>query len=650
MCGIVGMMNINGNLVDEVSHVKRMMDVQSHRGPDDEGMRGFCYDGFSEEIVPSAYRKRHRYDGILGFNRLSILDLSARGHQPMTDMDGQVIITFNGEIYNAFDYKRELIKEGVRFKSDTDTEVILKLYIKYGFDKMIKMLNGMFALVIVDLKCRQIWMARDRFGIKPFYYTLLNGRMIYASEIKSIIQIPEFKRQICEEGLKEFFTFRATAGASLLKNINQIQPGTYITINNGRISKDAFFDINDFVRPINKRLSFYDEKEKIEEKLEQAVKRQMVSDVKVGCQLSGGIDSSLVTYYAANRQDSQLKDAISIIFSNPNYSEEEYMDKVAEKVDLNVHKYILDDEFLLDNMYDVIWHLDTIAIHPNAFGIYKIAQNAKKHVTVLLSGEGADELMGGYSQFPGGYFVNAYFRVRSLLKMRGIDKIEKKIFRGEDNCSTFDEFAVLYTASTSNKLCKQLIPNYDRRSLINKRLNVIRNFSGSDFDRQIKYEMSIYLPELLLRQDKMSMASSIENRVPLLDNELVDAAFQIPEKMLCHWKLPIGQGGDIIRNSVSGKYILKKICADKYGYDFAFRKKSGFPIPLKDYMKAEKFRDQYYEVILKSMKEREILRAECVQKMYENIDLLRENEIDVLWRSINFEIWCELFVDDNNKR
>ena len=299
MCGIAGYLLKNSKTIESNSTIKRMLESQKHRGPDDSGIYAFDLDNkLGESVDDNLINFDCHYSGILGFNRLSIQDLSPNGHQPMSDDTGNVTIAFNGEIYNADEYRTELISEGVLFNSHTDTEVILNLYLKFGFERTVKMLNGMFAIVIVDLKKKAIYFGRDRFGIKPLYIYQNEDVFGFSSEIKSFINLDGFVPELNKEMLSEYLLFRNNINNTLFKNVINLQQGHFIKIDsNGSQELIKYFDVNDY-----DRLSLSKNRNKlplsIGEQLHRSVERQLVSDVKLGCQLSGGIDSSLITHEA----------------------------------------------------------------------------------------------------------------------------------------------------------------------------------------------------------------------------------------------------------------------------------------------------------------------------------------------------------------
>ncbi|MBN1414291.1 MAG: asparagine synthase (glutamine-hydrolyzing) [Bacteroidales bacterium] len=636
MCGITGYINLNNKPIKDTSRIIQMLKVQKHRGPDDSGIRAFSLrSGQSKELVTNVPQSiEGNFEGVLGFNRLSILDLSLNGHQPMVSPDEKVILALNGEIYNAFDYKPELKEWGYRFRSTADTEVVLALYLRYGFEGMLDRLNGMFAIVIVDLGKNEILITRDRFGIKPMYYVVTGYTLAFSSELKSFGYLEGFRFQLDETQLDEFLLFRNNIKGTLFKDIQTLDPGHYLSYSHdtGFFVK-RYFDINHYDRTRKEPgdLDYYGEK--LVEWLGRSVQSQLMSDVKLGCQLSGGIDSSLVTWLANRNSEKGNFEAVSIIFNDSRFSEEQYIDRVSKQLSITSHKFLLESDYYFDNLERATWHLEVPINHPNTIGIYKLSQRAKEYVTVLLSGEGADEVFGGYGRF---YDIGYPFRTRKMLH-----EIKKNLIHPFRMKDYFDhEYrAVMATVFMTPFMAGNLLDGFNEERAISGRKDLYRILSGSLFDRQVKYEMHAYLPDLLIRQDKMSMAHSIENRVPFLDNEVVENAFSIPEKYLLIRKSPEGRNNE--------KYLLKKIIADTFGRDFAFRDKMGFGIPLKEFFLNKSFAEYLNDSILPGIRERKLFTDKLVLSWLADLQNLRYNEMEALWVVASFEIWAGVYLDNN---
>ena len=576
------------------------------------------------------------YECMLGFNRLSILDLSANGHQPMASPDEKVLLTMNGEIYNAFDYKKELTEWGYKFKSTTDTEVVLALYLKYGFRGMVDRLNGMFAIVIANLREGSLYIVRDRFGIKPMYYHSGPGILAFSSELKSFNYLENFKFQLDESQLSEYMIFRNNVKGTLFEGIHSLEPGHYLSFSHhDGLKKERYFNINDYSRNNDQKTSIEATGKDLEKWLGISVKSQLMSDVKLGCQLSGGVDSSLVTWLANKNSDKGQFESVSVVFDDPRFSEEKYIDQVAEQLKIDAHKFDLSPSYYLQNIEKATWNFESPINHPNTIGIYLLSQRAKEYVTVLLSGEGADEVFGGYSRF---YDVNYPYFNRRLLS-----EIKNNSFNPFRTLKYFNPShrAIMATAYMRQDLASKLYPDLNLSKALHERKLLFGSLNGSLFDRQVKYEMQTYMPDLLIRQDKMSMAHSIENRVPFLDNDVVRHSFDIPEKHL------------LLRKSKEGynteKYLLKKMTADIFGNEFAFRNKMGFGIPLKQFFSDSNFTEYLNDVVSPGVSRRGILNAGLFSKWLANIPTLAYHEMEALWIAITFEIWAKTFLDLDNE-
>jgi asparagine synthase (glutamine-hydrolysing) len=638
MCGIAGYINLKGKAVGSNSNMREMLRVQKHRGPDDTGIRAFSLtNGASVEIPTNSDEQvNEQYEGILGFNRLSILDLSRNGHQPMVSPDEKVLLTLNGEIYNAFDYTQELTDWGYNFKSTTDTEVVLALYLKYGFRGMVDRLNGMFAIVIVDLRENRVFILRDRFGIKPLYYYDRPDILAFSSELKSFRYIDNFNFRLKESQLSEYMMFRNNVNGTLFEDIESLEPGHFLTYAHGEgLKKERYFNINDYSRTNANNRSLESISKELKSWLGTSVKSQLMSDVKLGCQLSGGIDSSLVTWLANDNSDKGQFESVSIVFDNERFSEEKYIDKVAEQLKIDAHKFELSPSYYLKHIENATWNFEAPINHPNTIGIYLLSQRAKEYVTVLLSGEGADEVFGGYTRF---YDVSyPYFNRVFLSEIKNSKLSPVKILKYFNSKNR----AIMATAYMRESIASKLYPGHNLDAALHSRKTLFGSLNGSLFDRQVKYEMQTYLPDLLIRQDKMSMAHSIENRVPFLDNNVVQNSFNIPEKYL------------LLRKSKEGynteKYLLKKMTASVFGNEFAFRDKMGFGIPLKQFFSDNAFTEYLHDVVSPGISHRGILEQTVFRKWLSGLSDLGYYEIEALWIAITFEIWAKTFLDFDNE-
>ena len=355
----------------------------------------------------------------------------------------------------------------------------------------------------------------------------------------------------------------------------------------------------------------------------------MVSDVKVGCQLSGGIDSTVVSYFANKMEGNRLNDGVSIIDDAGALGEEFYIDHVGDRLGINVHKFKVDDHYFLENYERMIWHNDAPVYMPFFVCFMRLAERAKEHVTVLLSGEGSDEIAGGYSRFAAGVY-------QPFISKIGIQS------QNLTSYNSYAEYAVMKDRTLTHQLslCRQSCDD-----LIQEQVARFNSFSGSNLTKHLKFEIMHRLPEALLRQDKMTMASSIENRVPLLYNKVVDFVMQLQEDMLLRFvsSSPL-ELSDNPLSWVSGKYIFKELCARKFGHDFAYRKKEIIVLYQRKMGSSDAFLEYFYDSIYPRMKNRGILNAESVRGWYDNLYDISDNVFVGMWRAISLETWCQLFL------
>ena len=644
MCGLTGIFNLSGSHAPPVDpHVIRAMaDIARHRGPDDQGFRLFSLkrgDSVEVDFNRNTPMPTEFYEGAIGFNRLSILDLSPRGHQPMVNNDGTIFIAFNGEVYNAFDYVPELKASGFNFRSSSDTEVILYLYEKYGIEGCLERLNGMFVIVIVDLRKREMHIARDHLGIKPLYWAIHKGVLLFGSEVKSIIAYPGYPRELDETMLDEQLLFRYNAGAGfLMKGVNQLRPGHRLQADvSGKVSIHRHYEIPD---ADVESMTDDEAMEQFEAAFEKSVKSQLISDVKLGCQLSGGIDSSLVTSVARERFGQDL-DAFSIIFEDNAVSEEKWMRAASEKTRTINHCYPLTFEYFFDNLRDATWHYDYPLNLGNAVGLYLLSERARKHVTVLLSGDGADELMGGYPRF----FLAALrpMMMGMLPALRSIPKVGPKLVRNFDNPPGLndEDWFIKHSTAMRDWQVLALRPHADLETPVQRRRDIFAEGHSTYINNCNKFDMQTFMVELLIRQDKMMMAHSVENRVPFLDKDLVALGRRVPQHLRVTDNLlrraPVEAGT---------KVLLKKMAEKRFGYDFVHRPKVGFGLPLVDYFADPKFEELLNDSLLPGIASRGWIDPRVVRQWHLKIRDRRDRwYTEAMWSVVSLEIWAQEFLD-----
>jgi len=637
MCGIAGIINLDGSRVD-ARVLRNMADIQRHRGPDDQGFRLFSLqEGRSAEIRDGlSPAVGTLFSGGLAFNRLSILDLSTQGHQPMTNADESVMIIFNGEIYNAFDFRSELEAKGFKFRSRTDTEVLLYLYEAYGFDGMLERANGMFALAIVDLRTREMLIARDHLGVKPLYWWSNRNTLLFASEVKSFLEHPEFHPELDHANLDEYLAFRYCAGEEhLLKGVRQLRPGHMMRVAGRDVSVRRYWEIPDEAEraPMTEKEAI----DGLEARLRTAVHRQLLSDVKVGCQLSGGVDSSLVSVFARSHFDADM-DTFSIVFDDELYSEERWISQAAAVARADSHRYMFTADSFLHGLEKATWHLDQPINHPNSLGIYHLSERARSDVTVLLSGEGADELLGGYMRF---YYTSVQPRIAPFMPMlKHLPGAGDKFLRNFGmRGSRMESFLSASLFQRPNELLR-LRPEASLEPAMDRRETIFREGHSDHLSNCLKFDMQTYLVDLLVRQDKMTMAHSIENRVPFLDRELVGYVRAIPPGLLVD--RTIRPFGNRMRNT---KVLLKKLAERWFPSDFVYRRKSGFSLPLHEYFRDQRFAELMENRILPGIEGRGWLKAGVVRDWWKGLSSLDVGMDETLWISIALELWATQFLD-----
>lgn len=609
MCAITGM--IARKRVQDVSADEffGMCRTQRHRGPDDEGVVAFDLD--SCRIREVAQGETVGCKGMLGFERLSIQDLSHNGHQPMQDTDSGVSIVFNGEIYNFKELRASLVQGGHRFGSGTDTEVVLRMYMEYGIGKTLEELNGMFAFAVVDMRVQKLYLARDRFGIKPLYTACAGDALLFASETKAFLGYHGFTPRLDMQAVEEHILFKSLLSATLLEGVGQMEAGAVLEydLRTDAVLQWRYFDIEEYRRGSG-GCPYADLKERVWETMKAAVRRQVISDVKVGCQLSGGIDSSILARIAA--EEHGLTDTVSCKADFGEQEDAPYIDCVNAGLGLDAHVGKMDARFFNDHLAEAVWHFDGLLSHTPAVGMLQVSGRAREGgIRVLLSGEGADEMLGGY---------------RCFQKLAFSEPVP-----GEDDIAD----AVIFRDGREDvKFLREVLPSIDPEPHYQKRRDRLARFTGTAFDRQVKYEMSVHLAEMLSRQDRMSMAHSVENRVPYLDNEMARLAWDIPEEFLMD------------RASREGKFILKDIAAGLFGRGFAFRRKVGFFIPGNLFLCSDM---DFVRRVLSCIRKRGIIRGDVLERwaghelhVYGGLNYFRSA---LFFKMFTLELWCQMFLD-----
>jgi asparagine synthase (glutamine-hydrolysing) len=639
MCGICGFIGRNFSDSEARLQIHAMRRALVHRGPDDYG----CY------LSPAQHG---HVRAALGHQRLSIIDLES-GHQPMASEDKKVWLTYNGEIYNHQDLRRELEERGYVYKTHSDTETVLHAYEEYG-EECVKKFRGMFAFAVWDGRTRRLFAARDRLGIKPFYYAMHSGTLIFASEIKSILAGGLFQPSVNFHALPEFFTFGQTVDdATLFQGVRKLMPGHWLSYDGNDIKTHKYWDWQ-FDEP-SKYLddNFYIER--FGELFEDAVRTHLMSDVPVGLFLSGGLDSSLIAAIMAKLHPQQV-DTFTIGFEDHYYSEFDHARTVATHVGTRHHEALITAKEFFDVIPKLIEHEDEPLKGAPSVALYFISKLASEHVKVVLTGEGSDELFAGYSdrywatllnrrlvRF-GGILIPTALRkqvVRKLLwKLPLPLALKKKISHTIVYLSPklegifFDNFHAIFTAEMQAELfCGEpyrgffAVDPYANANILFERSN------AQNFLHQLLYtDVNMDLVELLMKQDQMSMAASIESRVPFLDHLLVEFAGTIPPHLRLEGR--------------AGKRLVKKVAEKYLPYEIVHRPKMGFPVPFNNWLKDESAGMVDAVLLDDKTKNRGYFNLPYIEKLLKSHRRGQRDYQNQIWMLLNFELWHRVFIDN----
>ena len=634
MCGICGIYNSKkGKRIDK-GVIKGMTNTLMHRGPEDSGI-------YIDDNI------------MLGHRRLKIIDLTKKGHQPMPDYKKEIYVVFNGEIYNFQEIKKELIKKGHTFYSHSDTEVIIYAYKEWGI-KCIERFNGMFAFGLYDKKNNKLYLVKDRLGVKPLFYTTFDKKIIFSSEIKAILKYPKFKKEPNWKAISSYLSYRHILGEeTFFKNIYSVLPAHYLEIKEGRIKKVEYWDIPLIANKIDMGKNFYIKK--INELLTNSIKLRMVSDVPIGAYLSGGLDSSIIVALMSKLTNEYVK-TYSIAFKQKEYNELKHAKLVANRYKTNHKEIFIDAEEYLETMKKLVKYKDAPLAVPNEVPLYLMSKILKKDITVVLSGEGADEIFSGYGRLfrsPFDYYrlkIIPYF-IRKLFFKSLVKKYDKKNLKRE-----IDHFLFLYSyfpleekSSLFNDYIKKLIKkDYELKNIFQKYFNRASHLNYYD---KISYVFEkIHLVGLLGRVDNSTMATAVEARVPFVDYRLVEFMFSVPYKYKLKWKSPASfmkalfkNTDEISENLDITKYILRETFKKDVPLETLDRKKQGFPVPLDIWFKG-KFINYTKNILLdRNAKIKKIFDQENLKRWIEkNLEDKSDDQFgQKLWMILNIEIWLK---------
>lgn len=625
MCGLVAIIDRYHRGID-ASLLKDMASVLSHRGPDDEGI-------FLSDTVGFFHK------------RLSIIDLNT-GHQPMT-IDG-VTVVFNGEIYNYVELGVELRNRGHVFKTTSDTEVLVRMYIEYG-EEFVKLLNGMFAFVLFDSRLKQVLVARDHFGIKPLYLYMTPELCLYASEIKALLRHPYVKAQVDDEALQDYLTLQFVLGKStLFKGIEKLLPAhaQVINLGTGRVRTWRYWEPSFYLDRTRSETEFAEELYGL---LEDSVKKQMRSDVPVGAYLSGGLDSSVVAVLAARQTVGQFKTFTGAFREGPEYDESPHALSLAKHCGADSFLIFPTEIDFISLMPRLVYQMDEPAAGPGLFPQFMVSRLAAREVRVCLGGQGGDEIFGGYARYLIAYLEEAlksaileediehdhsidigsmvqnlpllkqYIPMLTRFFKQGMfESIDRRYFHLIDRSE-----GVL--AAYGNDFKKR----YDREGVFERFQQIFNQpVTISSYNKMTHFDLSMSLPALLQVEDRVSMAVSLESRVPLLDRRIVDLMASVPPALKF-------KGGEM-------KYLFKRVVEGLLPKPiFERRDKMGFPVPLHIWAKG-KTRDFFQEILLsKACRERGLFNVGFIEHLIQ-----REGTFSrVLWGLLQLELWHQQFID-----
>jgi asparagine synthase (glutamine-hydrolysing) len=617
MCGICGRVSVDpenpGHLA---SFTKEMMRLLEHRGPDDSGL----------------WSDRHAG---LGHQRLSIIDLSPSGHQPMVSEDGNLVLLFNGEIYNFRELKKKFSE--VNFRFDNDTEVILKLYEKFGHD-CLRYLRGMFAFAIWDASARKLFFARDRLGKKPLFYSRQNGKFVFASELRALLVNQDLAFEIDEESIFHYLTLQyVPSPRTIFKNVFKLPPAHFGVFQNGKLNVERYWQVS--YRP--QKWSEPDALQRLDELLKQSVGLRMISDVPLGAFLSGGVDSSTIVALMAQASERAVK-SFTIRFEEEDFNEADFARDVAERFGTDHQELTVKPDYI-DAMSKLVCHFSEPYADSSAIPFYYLSRMTSRHVKVALSGDGGDELFGGYNRYifsaPNPRFSLPRF-VTSLsshipVNIRYAWRIRRFV---DERTLTLPELylqKICYFNEQEKKelLSREFVERIQWPDTVHWFENFFRRFADVPFPQNLMaVDTETYLPDdLLVKADIASMACSLEARAPFLDHEVVEFAASLPLDLK-------------IRPGVS-KYILKRYMADKLPAALLHRPKMGFGVPIKIWFRKDLREYLNDHLLSESFNNRGYFKPEAVRKM---LDRHYSGVFDYsykLYALLMLELWHRQFLD-----
>ena len=629
MCGIAGIVATDRVAPEDAARAVAMRDVMSYRGPDGAGLHADAH-------------------AVLAHRRLSIIDL-AGGHQPLSNETGAIWVTYNGEIYNHRDVRAQLETAGHTYRTRSDTETIVHAYEQWG-DECVQRFRGMFAFALWDSGARRLLLVRDRLGVKPLYWALAGDRLLFASEIKGILASGLVAARPNHAVLSEVLATRGTAGVeTLFEGIYKLLPGHRLIFENGRVRTEQYWDLPlDGPDPELERVGDAQVIARFRNLLQESVRLRLMSDVPLGMFLSGGIDSSAIAALMAREIDRPIE-TFSVAFADRRFSELEYARAVAQAIGANAHEIVIDDDDFFAALPKLIWHEDEPIAHPSSVPLHFVSTLARQHVTVVLTGEGSDELLAGYGKYPralinwraGGVYervvpaaVRAKVAGSIVPRLPGqAGRYARRSFLAmprHPSAMFLDNFAGIPLQLQRELMTPVALAGGDPYSTSLEYFHQVNGTSGM-LGRLLHTDIKTYLVELLMKQDQMSMSASIESRVPFLDHVLVEFAARLPDRM----KL----------RGFTTKRILREAVRGLLPDEILTRKKMGFPVPFGQWTRG-RWHASVRDVLLdRRTCERGLINPAAVRRLLDNHRDGRVAAGDAIWALMNLELWFRTFID-----
>jgi asparagine synthase (glutamine-hydrolysing) len=627
MCGIAGFISKEKNSPVRAREIllDKMCGIITHRGPDEQG---------------TVVRER----AALGMRRLSIIDLKS-GQQPIYTEDGNLAIVFNGEIYNFRELKKDLEWRGHRFKTNSDTETIVHAFEEFG-ENCLEHLRGMFAFAIWNFREESLFIARDRVGKKPLFYAVTKtGDFVFGSELKTLLTHREIEREIDFAALDAYLTFGYVPEEfCIFKNVQKLAPAHFLTFKNGEIQTEKYWDFN-YAKTENVK-SETEYIEILREKIKDAVNVRLISEVPLGAFLSGGVDSSSVVAMMSQISDAPVK-TFSIGFNEDTFDELKYARVAAEHFKTEHHEFVVTSD-LVEIIDELIWHFDEPFSDPSALPTFMVAKMAREFVTVVLSGDGGDELFAGYSRYITDKRRSSLARLPKAIRQNVLQNIAGKLphnFYGKNYLHNVSLDAVdryIDSVSQFNGARKKLLYSKDFQSKLNGAAGAgERNFkqfaesvsTGEAIDKLLYLDSKTYLPsDILTKVDRMTMANSLEARVPLLDHKLIEFVVAMPANL----KL----------KNLETKYIFKKAMEGTVPRSILYRKKQGFGLPISEWINAQLREKIHGDLSDRKFSERGYFEKSYVQTLLNEHAKGRRDHSHALWLLWMLELWHRKFVDN----